>query len=71
MRNYRSMAFLNLFKKGRKGKDDELFKNIQRDVDPKSLWEIMKELGEGSFGLVHKVRFTPCSPRFQFIFIAT
>lgn len=34
----------------------QLMKNIQRDIDPMSMWEIVGDLGEGTFGMVHKVK---------------
>jgi hypothetical protein len=47
------MAFLF----GRKKKQKEkLFKNVTRGVDPMGIWKIAGDLGEGSFGMVHKVR---------------
>lgn len=39
-----------------KSKKKELYKNIKRDIDPKNLWEILSEIGDGAFGKVYKVR---------------
>lgn len=47
------MAFLFNRKKKQK---DKLFKNVTRNFDPSSVWKIAGDLGEGSFGMVHKVR---------------
>lgn len=35
---------------------EKLLRNVTRDVDPATLWEIVGDLGEGSFGMVHKVK---------------
>eukprot|EP00041_Stephanoeca_diplocostata_P025032 m.647185 g.647185 ORF g.647185 m.647185 type:complete len:868 (+) comp22655_c0_seq1:158-2761(+) len=41
---------------GRKSKRKaKLLKNISQDVDPSLTWKITGDLGEGSFGMVHKV----------------
>lgn len=51
-------SFRKLFRFG--GEDDlkskkkELFKNIKRDVDPKNIWDILSEIGDGAFGKVYK-----------------
>jgi len=29
---------------------------LKRDVDPESVWEVVGELGDGSFGKVYKVQ---------------
>ena len=48
------MSFLSgLF--GKKPDKRELFKNITRGVNPLDIWEIKGDLGEGTFGVVHKV----------------
>eukprot|EP00054_Salpingoeca_dolichothecata_P008757 m.49619 g.49619 ORF g.49619 m.49619 type:complete len:878 (-) comp17939_c0_seq2:243-2876(-) len=39
----------------KKKNKDKLFKNITRGVDPTTEWKIIGDLGEGSFGMVHKV----------------
>eukprot|EP00051_Salpingoeca_urceolata_P005131 m.70592 g.70592 ORF g.70592 m.70592 type:complete len:855 (-) comp14077_c0_seq3:55-2619(-) len=39
---------------GKKRAKDKLFKNIVRGVDPATLWRIVGDLGEGSFGMVHR-----------------
>eukprot|EP00052_Salpingoeca_macrocollata_P014150 m.110632 g.110632 ORF g.110632 m.110632 type:complete len:878 (+) comp19198_c1_seq2:156-2789(+) len=44
-----------MFLFGKKRAKDKLFKNITRNVDPLSVWKIVGDLGEGSFGMVHKV----------------
>ena len=43
-----------LFNRKKKQKD-KLFKNVTRHVDPSATWKIAGDLGEGSFGMVHKV----------------
>jgi hypothetical protein len=48
------MSIFGLFG-SKKSKKDKLFKNITRNVDPETLWKIVGDLGEGSFGMVHKV----------------
>ena len=56
------MSFLSSFRKlfrfggedDAKSKKKELFKNIKRDVDPKNLWDILSEIGDGAFGKVYK-----------------
>lgn len=34
---------------------------LKRDVDPETVWEVVGELGDGSFGKVYKV-LTGCFP---------
>ena len=45
-----------LFGGGKAKKREELLVNITMDVDPASLWKTIGELGEGTFGVVRKVR---------------
>eukprot|EP00911_Craspedida_sp_UC1_P000399 UC1_evm1s302 len=40
----------------KKKKLQKLMKNIDQESDPEKLWEIVGELGEGTFGVVHKVK---------------
>ena len=40
---------------GKKKDKGALFKNITRGVDPLTHWKMIAELGEGTFGVVHKV----------------
>lgn len=49
---------MGLFGNGKKKNRDKLMKNIIRGVDPSTLWKIVGSLGEGSFGMVHKVQHT-------------
>jgi hypothetical protein len=55
------MAFLSKLFGGKKVDKAALFKNITRGVDPASVWEIIDALGEGTFGVVHKVRWMEVS----------
>mmetsp|Transcript_20452 Transcript_20452/g.53218 ORF Transcript_20452/g.53218 Transcript_20452/m.53218 type:complete len:855 (-) Transcript_20452:1536-4100(-) len=34
----------------------KLLKHVVQDVDPEKLWKVVSDLGEGSFGMVHKVK---------------
>ena len=34
----------------------QLLKNIEQGTDPGTLWQIVGDLGEGTFGMVHKVK---------------
>lgn len=48
------MAFI--FGGKKKKQKEKLFKNVTRNVDPLGIWKISGDLGEGSFGMVHKVK---------------
>ena len=61
------MAFLDKLKKklfnsinDNRGKTNNNKKKkypfILRDIDPKNIWEIVEDLGDGAFGKVYKVR---------------
>ena len=50
------MAFLGRLFSRKAPEKPNLFLNITKDTDPKSQWSIISQLGEGTFGIVHKVR---------------
>lgn len=43
-----------------KVKKKKEFSYIIRGVDPNTVWSLVGELGDGSFGKVYKVRFIQC-----------
>lgn len=49
------MGFLKFLFGGKGRKREELLTYVTTDVDPSSVWKIVGDLGEGSFGMVHKV----------------
>ena len=50
-----SSFWSKLFKPTPKKKEH---KNLTRDIDPNDHWEIIGELGDGTFGKVYKVSYT-------------
>eukprot|EP00049_Salpingoeca_infusionum_P027457 m.32495 g.32495 ORF g.32495 m.32495 type:complete len:827 (+) comp9526_c0_seq2:241-2721(+) len=47
--------FKRLFQSKAK-KREQMLQHVQTDTDPEDVWKIIGELGEGSFGAVHKVK---------------
>lgn len=37
------------------------YEHVHRDINPNDIWEIIGELGDGAFGKVYKVSWTPAS----------
>lgn len=35
------------------------YEHVHRDINPNDIWEIVGELGDGAFGKVYKVGWTP------------
>ncbi len=49
------MSFLGRLFGSPKPDKANLFKNITKGVDPLTQWKIIDQLGEGTFGIVHRV----------------
>src|SRR5690242_16403919 len=52
-------GLLKKFTISRKKATDKTLQNIQQGVDPETQWKTLGDLGEGSFGMVRKVRVAP------------
>lgn len=42
------------------------YEHVHRDINPNDIWEIVGELGDGAFGKVYKVGWTPVGSRSLF-----
>ncbi|XP_067857457.1 STE20-like serine/threonine-protein kinase isoform X2 [Heptranchias perlo] len=49
-------SFMKLFKLGPEKKKAKQYEHVKRDLDPKDVWRVIGELGDGAFGKVFKAQ---------------